>query len=88
MRSMSTLLNKLAGFRDFTVLVVGDFMLDEFLYGDAERLSPDAPGWSSGATASADRQWFGQRGLVSHGTRRPGALLRRGRRRRGGTVAA
>ncbi len=43
MRSMSTLLNKLAGFGDFTVLVVGDFMLDEFLYGDAERLSPDAP---------------------------------------------
>ena len=40
---MSTLLNKLAGFGDFTVLVVGDFMLDEFLYGDAERLSPDAP---------------------------------------------
>jgi len=40
---MSTLLDKLAGFGDFTVLVVGDFMLDEFLYGDAERLSPDAP---------------------------------------------
>jgi len=40
---MSTLLNRLAGFGDFTVMVVGDFMLDEFLYGDAERLSPDAP---------------------------------------------
>lgn len=40
---MSTLLDRLASFGDFTVLVVGDFMLDEFLYGDAERLSPDAP---------------------------------------------
>ncbi|MGP1272136.1 MAG: D-glycero-beta-D-manno-heptose 1-phosphate adenylyltransferase [Phycisphaerales bacterium] len=33
----------IAGFRPFRVLVVGDVMLDELLYGDAERLSPDAP---------------------------------------------
>lgn len=25
------------------VLVIGDFMLDEYLYGDAERISPEAP---------------------------------------------
>ena len=25
------------------VLIVGDFMLDRYLYGDAERISPEAP---------------------------------------------
>ena len=40
---MTTLLDQIAAFKSCTVLVVGDFMLDEFIYGDAERLSPDAP---------------------------------------------
>ena len=40
---MTTLLDQIAGFKSCTVLVVGDYMLDEFVYGDAERLSPDAP---------------------------------------------
>ena len=40
---MPTLLNKLAAYRPFKVIVVGDFMLDRHLYGAAERLSPDAP---------------------------------------------
>lgn len=40
---MTTLLDQIAGFKPRTALVVGDFMLDEFVYGDAERLSPDAP---------------------------------------------
>lgn len=40
---MSTLLNQIAGFKSCTALVVGDFMVDEFIYGDAQRLSPDAP---------------------------------------------
>ena len=29
--------------RDRHVLVVGDFMIDRYLYGDAERISPEAP---------------------------------------------
>ena len=40
---MSDLLTALAGFGPFRVLVVGDFMLDELVHGDASRLSPDAP---------------------------------------------
>jgi D-beta-D-heptose 7-phosphate kinase/D-beta-D-heptose 1-phosphate adenosyltransferase len=40
---MPTLLHRLRSFRPFTALVVGDFMLDQHLYGAAERLSPDAP---------------------------------------------
>ena len=37
------LLDGLEQWRSFSALVVGDFMLDELVYGDAERLSPDAP---------------------------------------------
>ncbi|TVQ30785.1 MAG: D-glycero-beta-D-manno-heptose 1-phosphate adenylyltransferase [Phycisphaeraceae bacterium] len=40
---MGELLAKLAAWRPFTALVVGDFMLDQLVYGDAERMSPDAP---------------------------------------------
>jgi D-beta-D-heptose 7-phosphate kinase / D-beta-D-heptose 1-phosphate adenosyltransferase len=40
---LEDLLAQLDGWRPFTALVVGDFMLDELVYGDAERLSPDAP---------------------------------------------
>ncbi len=40
---MSSLLTALAGFGPFRVLVIGDFMLDEMVHGDASRLSPDAP---------------------------------------------
>ena len=40
---MSDLLTSLAGFGAFKVLVVGDFMLDELVHGDASRLSSDAP---------------------------------------------
>ena len=40
---MTALLDTLVRWRPFKALVVGDFMLDETLYGDAERLSPDAP---------------------------------------------
>ncbi len=31
------------GFEGLTLLVVGDVMLDEYLWGDAERVSPEAP---------------------------------------------
>jgi D-beta-D-heptose 7-phosphate kinase/D-beta-D-heptose 1-phosphate adenosyltransferase len=41
--SHDELLHALNHWRGFTALVVGDFMLDQLVYGDAERLSPDAP---------------------------------------------
>jgi D-beta-D-heptose 7-phosphate kinase / D-beta-D-heptose 1-phosphate adenosyltransferase len=37
------LLTRLAAWKPFTALVVGDYMLDQHIYGAAERLSPDAP---------------------------------------------
>ncbi|TVQ52061.1 MAG: bifunctional heptose 7-phosphate kinase/heptose 1-phosphate adenyltransferase [Phycisphaerales bacterium] len=37
------LLHRLSSYRPFTVLVIGDFMLDQHVLGAAERLSPDAP---------------------------------------------
>jgi len=37
------ILEQLANWGTFRVLVVGDFMLDELVYGDAERLTGDAP---------------------------------------------
>ncbi len=40
---MQSLLHTLAKWKPFTALVVGDFMLDQLIYGDAERLSADAP---------------------------------------------
>jgi D-beta-D-heptose 7-phosphate kinase/D-beta-D-heptose 1-phosphate adenosyltransferase len=40
---MEALLAQLARWRPFSALVVGDFMLDQQVYGDAERLSSDAP---------------------------------------------
>ncbi len=40
---MDTVLSHLASWRNFRAIVLGDFMLDEFEYGDAERLSADAP---------------------------------------------
>lgn len=40
---MDTLLAALANWKGFHALVIGDFMLDELLFGDAERLSADAP---------------------------------------------
>lgn len=40
---MDQLLEHLDRWKPFNALVVGDFMLDQQLYGDAERLSADAP---------------------------------------------
>jgi D-beta-D-heptose 7-phosphate kinase/D-beta-D-heptose 1-phosphate adenosyltransferase len=40
---MDSLLARLAEWKPFRALVVGDFMLDQLWYGDAERLSADAP---------------------------------------------
>lgn len=40
---MSNLLDKLARWKPFTALVVGDFMLDQLVFGNADRLSPEAP---------------------------------------------
>lgn len=52
---MNTLLAKLNGYRPFTAMVIGDFMLDQHLYGAAERLSPDAPVPVLHASRSEDR---------------------------------
>ncbi len=40
---MSSLLSNLASYKPFTAMVIGDFMLDQNVYGAAERLSNDAP---------------------------------------------
>ncbi|MFZ4573822.1 MAG: bifunctional heptose 7-phosphate kinase/heptose 1-phosphate adenyltransferase, partial [Phycisphaerales bacterium] len=40
---MDDLLRAMSEWRPFTALVFGDFMLDQYVYGDAERLSADAP---------------------------------------------
>jgi rfaE bifunctional protein kinase chain/domain len=40
---MTPLLDLLSRFRDARLLVVGDLMLDRFIFGDVERISPEAP---------------------------------------------
>jgi len=40
---MSGLAERLTHWHGFTAIVVGDFMLDQLIYGDAERLTADAP---------------------------------------------
>jgi len=40
---LTDLLSHLARWRPFSAIVVGDFMLDELVFGDADRLSPEAP---------------------------------------------
>jgi rfaE bifunctional protein kinase chain/domain len=40
---MTSLLDLLKRFRDVRMLVVGDLMLDRFIFGDVERISPEAP---------------------------------------------
>ncbi len=40
---MDPLLEHLSSWKPFSAVVVGDFMLDQLVYGDAERLSADAP---------------------------------------------
>jgi len=50
-----TLLHQLGSYKPFTAMVVGDFMLDQHVYGAAERLSPDAPVPVLHATKSEDR---------------------------------
>ena len=40
---MSKLLDQLAAWKPFTAIVVGDVMLDQLVFGNADRLSPEAP---------------------------------------------
>ncbi len=40
---MSELMEHIEAYRPFSALVIGDYMLDQSVYGAAERLSPDAP---------------------------------------------
>ncbi len=41
--NMSDLKRIIANFKKAKILVVGDLILDEFIYGDVERISPEAP---------------------------------------------
>ena len=52
---MPTLLTKLGAYKPFTAMLIGDYMLDQSLYGAAERLSPDAPVPVLHASHSEDR---------------------------------
>jgi D-beta-D-heptose 7-phosphate kinase/D-beta-D-heptose 1-phosphate adenosyltransferase len=58
MRGLTRLLNKITGLR---VLVIGDVMLDHYVWGDATRISPEAPvpvvdiardSWTAGGAAN------------------------------------
>lgn len=40
---MEEYLNFIKNFRDSRILVVGDLMLDEYIWGDVDRISPEAP---------------------------------------------
>ncbi|MHC4994537.1 MAG: hypothetical protein ACYTGQ_05725, partial [Planctomycetota bacterium] len=40
---MQDLINFIDAWQPRRAVVVGDFMLDQLVYGNAERLSPDAP---------------------------------------------
>ncbi|HMN40766.1 MAG TPA: D-glycero-beta-D-manno-heptose 1-phosphate adenylyltransferase [Phycisphaerales bacterium] len=40
---MSRLLEQLSAWKPFTAIVVGDYMLDQLVFGNADRLSPEAP---------------------------------------------
>jgi len=41
--SKDRLLKAIGNFKECSILVVGDVMLDQFLWGDSERISPEAP---------------------------------------------
>lgn len=43
MRKSNNLFNIIDKFCDYTVLVIGDIILDEYIWGKASRLSPEAP---------------------------------------------
>ena len=58
MKSLQPLLKKIAGLR---ILVIGDVMLDHYIWGDATRISPEAPvpvvdiardSWTAGGAAN------------------------------------
>ena len=40
---MEKLIDKLQGLGSPRILLMGDMMLDEYIYGDIERISPEAP---------------------------------------------
>ncbi|MEM7228715.1 MAG: bifunctional heptose 7-phosphate kinase/heptose 1-phosphate adenyltransferase [Planctomycetota bacterium] len=52
---MPSLLSLMSSYKPFTAIVIGDFMLDQHVYGAAERLSPDAPVPVLHATKTEDR---------------------------------
>ena len=40
---MEQLLNNIDRIKDITILCIGDIMLDRFVYGNVNRISPEAP---------------------------------------------
>ena len=43
MTSNSELSNRLENFKGKTILIIGDVMVDEYLWGEVNRISPEAP---------------------------------------------
>ena len=81
---------KIPSFRDASVLVIGDVMLDRYWYGKAGRVSQEAPVPIVDIESSEDRPGGAANvalNLASLGSRRDADRCRR-RRRCGGDVAA
>src|SRR5215212_9514748 len=73
MKGVSALLRKITGLR---ILVIGDVMLDHYVWGDATRISPEAPvpvvdigrdSWTAGGAANValNIASLGARGTVA-----------------------
>lgn len=43
MKDLNEIKNIISGYKDAKVMVVGDLILDEFIWGDVSRISPEAP---------------------------------------------
>ncbi|RMF84471.1 MAG: bifunctional heptose 7-phosphate kinase/heptose 1-phosphate adenyltransferase, partial [Planctomycetota bacterium] len=70
----SDLLNLVERFTGRRVLLIGDFMLDRYVFGDAERISPEAPVPVLRVVERQDR--VGGSGSVAHGVLALGARVR------------
>ena len=81
--AMHNIDQQLARLNQATVLCIGDLMLDDFVYGEVTRISPEAPAPVLAVTRSemVDRRRR-QRGAQHRVARRPLLFRRRGRRGR------
>ena len=73
--------------RQATVLCIGDPMLDDFVYGDVSRISPEAPALVIAVSARTGRS-AGRQRRARIGARRALHLRRRDRRGRAGRMLA